>query len=309
MTSRLPRRAALALPSAALVVALLAGCVGAGSDTAAEAPGAADGGGAVEDSGGVADDVDLGGQDRQVVTEGTVVLAVDDPRTAANDAALLVEHAGGRVAERVEQAGYAGSDATASLVVRVPATEVSRVLEQLRQFGEVRSVQLTSTDVTGQVTDLDARVRALQTSVGRLEALLEQATTTQAVIEAEQTLTERQEQLEQLLSQRALLADRVEMATFRLELWTVDAAPAPAATGFWGGLSTGWASLVTAVGTVLLVVGVLVPWVVALGVVALLVIALRSRMRRQVTTASPVATPPAEPVGVGGPTGPDAPRD
>lgn len=318
VTLRLPRRAALALPIAALVVALLGGCVGAGAgaDAAGEAPGAADGG-AVEE-GAAADDAgsDLGDEDRQMITEGSVVLAVDDPRAAANDAALLVEHAGGRVAERVEQAGFGDGDATASLVVRVPAAEVSRVLEQLRQFGEVRSVQLTSTDVTGEVRDLDARVRALQTSVGRLEALLAEATSTQAVIEAEQTLTERQEQLEQLLSQRALVADRVEMATFRLELWTADAAPAPQATGFWGGVDRGWESLATAVGTVLLILGVLLPWALAAGVVALLVLALRSRMRRQVTTASPVATPPAgEPVGVGtaappsAPSAPSAPDD
>ncbi|WP_155855372.1 DUF4349 domain-containing protein [Actinotalea ferrariae] len=314
MTSHLPRRAALALPTAALAVALLAGCVGSGAQSGDEASGGAADTSAVEESAeGGGDGVGVGDADRQVITEGTVVLAVDDPRAAANDAALLVEHAGGRVAERVENAGSGVDgvqDASASLVVRVPATEVSRVLEQLRAFGDVRSVQLTSTDVTGDVTDLDARVRALETSVGRLEALLAQATTTQAVIEAEQTLTDRQEQLEQLLSQRALLADRVEMATFRLEMWTADAAPAVAQTGFWGGVSTGWESLVTAVGTVLLVVGVLLPWAIALGVVALLAIALRSRMRRQVTTASPVATPPAEPVGVGGgASSGDVPRD
>jgi hypothetical protein len=311
VTVPLPRRAALALPTAALVVALLGGCGGSAGDSTAEAPGSADGG-AVEE-GAVADDsaggADLG-EDRQMITEGSVVLAVDDPRAAANDAALLVEHAGGRVAERVEQAGFGDADATATLVVRVPASEVSRVLEQLRQFGEVRSVQLTSTDVTGEVRDLDARVRALQTSVGRLEALLAEATSTQAVIEAEQTLTERQEQLEQLLSQRALVADQVEMATFRLELWTADAAPAPEATGFWGGVNRGWESLATAVGTVLLVLGVLLPWALAVGVVTLLALALRSRMRRQVTTASPVATPPAgEPAGVGAATPSSAPGE
>jgi hypothetical protein len=310
MTPRLPRRAALALPTTALVVVLLAGCVGTGASDEAMT-GGADSAAADESGAGgeAAADGALGSEGRQVVTEGSVVLEVDDPRAAATDAALLVEHAGGRVAERVESAGSVDGDATASLVVRVPASEVSRVLEQLRQFGDVRDVQLTSTDVTGQVTDLDARVRALQTSVGRLEALLAQATTTQAVIEAEQTLTERQEQLEQLLSQRALLSDRVEMATFRLQLWTADAAPQPAAAGFWGGVSTGWESLVTAIGMVLLVVGVLLPWALAVGVVALLALALRSRMRRQVTTASPVATPPAEPVGVGPGASPSGPQD
>ncbi|WP_225753980.1 DUF4349 domain-containing protein [Actinotalea sp. Marseille-Q4924] len=313
---RRPRRSAAALPAAALAVALLAGCTGAGAGADSAEVAASDGGGSSDAAGGEsggdeAADMDLGAEARQVVTEGSVVLEVEDPRAAANDAALLVEHAGGRVAERVESAGSdPDGDSTASLVVRVPADEVSRVLEQLRQFGEVRDVQLTSTDVTGQVTDLDARVRALETSVGRLEVLLAEATTTQAVIEAEQTLTDRQEQLERLLSQRALLADRVEMATFRLEMWTADAVPQPAATGFWGGVSTGWESLVTAVGTVLLVVGVLLPWALAAGVVALLVIALRSRMRRQATTASPVATPPpAAPVGVGAPAQDDAPRD
>ncbi|GGB98791.1 DUF4349 domain-containing protein [Cellulomonas carbonis] len=320
-------RTAPALALAALLA--LAGCSASGAT--AESADGGEAGYAVEEgtaadeaTGGAgggaeapaADGVDLTASPRQVVTEGSVTLTVEDPRGAARDVALVAERVGGHVEERVEQAGSGEDalDASASVVVRVPAAEVTGVLERLEELGEVVSVRMSTTDVTGQAQDLDARVRGLQISIGRLEAMLAEARTTSDLVSAEQTLTDRQVELERLQSQRASLADRVEMSTLRVELWTAEAAPetAPERTGFLGGLQSGWDALLTTLGAALLVLGVLLPWALFAGVVLLAALALRSRMRRSATTASSAAPDgpagpagePREPVGAGGPSGP-----
>jgi TolA-binding protein len=287
-----------------LAAVLLAGCAMGGADSATDAAASGAGGGyAVDEAGGeTASGAGTAADDRQVITEGSIQLTVDDPRAAAQEAALLVEHVGGHVQERTEQAGSGeGDGGSATLTVRVPSTELTRVLQQLEQLGTVESVEIMSTDVTAQGQDLDARVRALQLSVTRLEDLLARAQTTTELVAAEQTLTERQAELESLQSQRARLADRVEMSTVRLMLWTDGAAPEVAPAGFLGGLRTGWDSLVTAIGAALLVAGVLVPWLAFLAVVVALALWLRSRMRRQVTTASLVA--PSDEERAGAPSG------
>jgi Domain of unknown function (DUF4349) len=228
--------------------------------------------------------------DRQVVTEGTVSMTVDDPRRASQDAAALVEQAGGHVQERVEQAAAAGEPSTARLVVRVPADGLTQVLSELERLGTVESVELSSNDVTAQAQDLDARIRALEISVARLQDLLSRAQSTSDVVAAEQTLTERQSDLESLQAQRNRLADQVDLSTIRLQFVTAEAAPTIQAAGFTGGLLTGWQSVVTAVSAALLVLGVLVPWAALAAVVLALVMAARRGLQRRRVLPPP---PPA----------------
>jgi hypothetical protein len=241
----------------------------------------ADGGATDGDGADLAAVADVDDAARQVVVEGSVSLTVEQPRVAARDAAAIVEQAGGRVQERVEQAGDDTTEDTAWLVVRVPADGLTQVLQELERLGRVDSVELTSSDVTGQAQDLDARIRALEVSVARLQDLLGRASSTAEVVNAEQTLTDRQSQLEQLVSQRNRLADRVEMSTVRLTFQSEEGAPPPARAGFGGGLATGWDSLVTAFSAGLLVLGVLLPWALVAGAVLLVVQLVRREVHRR----------------------------
>ena len=273
----------------ALLVLTVGGCTagtgasdsGGGAEAAVdeEASGGAGGGEAVGgDTAAVADGDDDG---RQVVTEGSVTLTVERPRIAARDAAAIVEQAGGHVQERVEQAGDDVTEDTAWLVVRVPSDGLTRVLQELERLGRVDNVELTSNDVTAEAQDLGARIRALEISVARLEDLLSRAQSTADVVAAEQTLTERQSELESLQSQRNRLADRVEMSTVRLMFQSEEGAPPVARAGFFGGLATGWDSLGAALSAGLLVLGVLLPWALVAGVVVLAAVAVRREVRRR----------------------------
>lgn len=291
------RRLGIVLAVSALSALTLTGC-SAGSDSSGSASSADDAGISVEEGAPIGppagESATDGGGDggdaaavadvdeaRQVVVEGSVTLTVERPRTAARDAAAMVEQAGGHVQERVEQAGDDASEDTAWLVVRVPSDGLTQVLGELERLGRVDEVELTSNDVTAQAQDLDARIRALEISVGRLQDLLSRAQTTSDVVAAEQTLTERQSDLESLVSQRNRLADRVEMSTVRLLFQSEESAPAPAAAGFGGGLSAGWDSLVTALSAALLVLGVLLPWALVVGGVLVIVLLVRRELRRR----------------------------
>ncbi|WP_052436577.1 DUF4349 domain-containing protein [Georgenia sp. SUBG003] len=169
---------------------------------------------------------------------------------------------------RQRAAGAEGDESLPSawLTVRVPAAELTSVLEELRTIGEVRQLDEASTDVTTAARDLDARIKALQTSVDRLLAIMAGARDTAALLATESEISERQAELESLQSERAHLADQVSMSTLRVDLVAKDAPVAVEAKGFLGGLRTGWDSLVTAVDGVLVALGVLLPWLVVLGV-------------------------------------------
>ena len=293
----------VATAAAALAAILVVGCSGGSSESGSSAGGdAGDAGGGVVEEPAVAP-VDPGAPadadaDRQVVTTARVSLAVDDPAEGAREVSELVESAGGRVEERSEQSAAeddGAEGAYADLVVRVPADELTEVLAALEELGDVADVSVSRSDVTTTAVDLDARISALRTSVARLQGLLEGAATTEALLAAEDALSERQAELESLQSQRTLLADQVEMSTLSVHLEPFGVSPAGGPDGFLSGLGTGWRSLTSALGAAVVVLGVLLPWLVLGGLLAgAALVVLRSVRRR---TATAAAIPPSPPSG------------
>jgi hypothetical protein len=288
-------RRSLSTAAVALAVAVLVGCSGPSGTDSSGADGATGEGAVAPEpapgapAGAPAVPVD---SDRQVVTTAGASLAVEDPADGAQRVSELVEAAGGRVDERTEQAG-SGEDgiegAAADLLVRVPAGALTGVLGDLGDLGDVESVSVSRSDVTARAVDLDARISALQGSVGRLQALLDGAATTEALLAAEEALSERQAELESLQSQRTLLAGQVELSTLSVHLRPYGVAPAGGPDGFLDGLGTGWRALVSALGAALVVLGILLPWAAVAAVLAAAVLVpLRVARRRNAATVPPV---------------------
>lgn len=291
------RRVALAV-SAALSVLLLSGCSlgSSGSDADDDSGGVAQpdiGVEAPSEGEGVAPrDEDQFGEDqpvdapddRSVITTGWLAVTVDDPVDSATEVAEVVDRAGGRVESRSETPGTDTQQARATLVVRIPADDFDDVLAELRDLGEVSSVQLDASDVTQERQDLDARIEALQASVDRLLALLADADDTADLIAIESELTTRQAELDSLTAQRDWLADQVDYSTLTVELLSEGVAPEAGPDDFWSGVTAGWDALVRFASGLLVVAGVLLPWfgaalVVGGIVTGIVLLAVRSRRR------------------------------
>lgn len=293
-------RRILILPTALVLSALaLTGCA-AGGDYATEsggapAPqydsevmlteGAADGGDArVEQSDAI---------DRQVIVTGWMTVTVDEPLDAAAEAVRIAESVGGRVDGRQEYAPIDGDKGSATLTLRLPAEGLSATLDKLKELGDVQEVSLNSSDVTMVTQDLDARITALRASVDRLLALLETATDTENLIALETAISDRQAQLESLEAERRYYADQVSLSTVTLNLVSVADAPVEEPVTFLDGLVAGWNAFVAFFAGLLVVLGVLVPWIVLAALITAIILwIVRARAKRKVA----VAEAPAEAV-------------
>jgi len=292
------------LPALALTALLLSGCAAASNESSSDsggAPGFGEGIGApvAEDS--TIDRSNLESQpgenptagNRAVITTGYLYLTVEAPLEAAAEAVSIVEGAGGRVDGRQEFAPRAldtASDAGgAELVLRIPADRLSATLEKLKALGEVEELQLSSSDVTREVQDIDARVTALSSSITRLLALQDAAATVEDLIALETAISDRQAQLESYQAQQRYYAEQVGLSTVTLVLGSPEVAPVDEPDTFLSGLTTGWEALLAFGSGLLVVVGVLLPWLIVLGVVGLVVVLIvRRAVRRRaaVTTAT-----------------------
>jgi hypothetical protein len=196
---------------------------------------------------------------REVITTGSVDVTVDDPRDVAERFTAWVEAASGRVDGRTESKDDDGRT-SASLTVRVPSDQMSEALAELDTYGDVGTVDVQNEDVTAQGQDLDARIKALEISIDRLEKILAEAGSSAEVVRAENALTQRQEQLESLQAQRKALTDQVTLSTLHVELIQEGSASSVSPGGFKGGLTKGWDALVDTVNGIVSLAGVLLPW-------------------------------------------------
>jgi hypothetical protein len=219
----------------------------------------------------------------EVVKTATVSLEVGrrEGRETVNEVIDAVGLVRGFV-ESTDQSGQA-----ARLTVRVPASEFERTLDRLQALGKERDLEIHGQDVTGAVTDLDARLRNLRAQEAVLLELMGRATSVGDSIAVQQQLSQNQEQIEQLEGQRRVLAEQTSYATIVVSI-TAKGAPVPADPAREGGLAAAWDDALDAAaavtGGMLVVVGALLPFLV-LGGAGLLVWRLVVRHRRRVPAA------------------------
>ncbi|MGA5464154.1 DUF4349 domain-containing protein [Mycobacterium sp. NPDC050041] len=222
-------------------------------------------------------------EQRDVVKTASMTITVASPSAAADKAAVIVEDADGRVDSRSEDSGSGRGRALTSIVLRVPAPKLDGVVRELKTLGTVETAETRSEDVTSQRVDLDARIKALQTSVDRLLAIMRDARDPEALIAAENALSQRQADLDSLRAQRDQLGDRIDYSTVDVTFVAEQVGgPSPQQyQGFLGQVERGWDALVSVTGTLFLLVGLLLPWLGVLAVLAvagyILIRAVRSR--------------------------------
>jgi Domain of unknown function (DUF4349) len=296
-TTRLTGIAALA----ALTVGLLAGCTSGGGGSASSAGSVGGGGGSsaafseakgdrAAAAGGKAGPA-AAAADQAILRTGSLDLTAKDPVHAAEAITTIVIGAGGRVDNVAEDPT---GDASSSLTARIPADAFDRTLARIKREGTVRNVSLRATDVTSQLTDYTVRIKGLNTSITRLQGLLGKAGTTTDLVEIESTLTTRETDRERLLAQQAALKDQVSYATLAISLHEPSLARSAPPSTFVTGLAAGWEALVAVGASLLVGLGVVLPWLLSIGMLvgaALLVArAVRTAARRRKPAANDAAS-------------------
>jgi hypothetical protein len=279
-TSRRRLTLALVLP----MVAVLAACGAATSDddkaskSAPAANGSLDGPAAepaTSDFAGTGDEADnvaataKSAIERSVIATGSLRLSTRHMDDVRQDAINVATGLGGHVADEQSRSDSHGRLDRVDLTLRVPSASFEKALDELGALGTVRNRQQSVEDVTTQVIDIDARVKAQAASVESIERLLARATTIAEIISIERQLSSRQAELDSLKQQQKWLADQTSLSTVQLTLVRPEDRKDEAHAGFLDGLESGWHALgksAVAVGTA---VGAVLPFAILVAVIGL----------------------------------------
>jgi len=155
---------------------------------------------------------------RFITYQVTLTLEVKEFEAAKQQVMRIVEQGGGYVAQ-ASSYETPNQPRRASLTLRVPATQLSTMLEQIRRLGRVTQEQLTSEEVTEQVVDLAARLRNARATEQRLIAVLNNRTgKVLDILQVEREIARTRENIERMEAQRQNLLRRVELATVNVTL-------------------------------------------------------------------------------------------
>ncbi len=152
--------------------------------------------------------------ERQVISQASLDVEVSDVSGAVTQLRSLVESVGGFL-EHVSTSG--GPDPQrASAVVRVPSERFLNAMERIERLGKARGQSLGQQDVTGEVIDLEARLRSeLRTEESLLE-LLDRAVSVSDVLTVERELSRVRASVERLQGQIEFISKSVALATIEV---------------------------------------------------------------------------------------------
>lgn len=156
---------------------------------------------------------------RSIALRAELRILVQDAASAAREAQRIVGAIGGYTVQA--QVAQHGQSVTAQVVLAVPLTKFQQVLEELRKLPGLSAIEhesVSGQDMTTEVIDLEARVRAARATEERLLALLQRAEKVKDVLQVEEELQRLRYQLERLEAQQRSLQERIRYALVSLTL-------------------------------------------------------------------------------------------
>ncbi len=165
---------------------------------------------------------------RKLIKTVELSIEVRKPEEVSTNLQALAEKLGGYVSGVGANRLYDGSMQVA-LTLRIPVERLEEARREVKKLAvKVVSEQLRTDDVTDQLVDLDARLRALRATEAELLALLaesrQKARKVEEIMEVYRELTEIRTQIEQVGAQVAGLDRQVAYSTLQIQISPVSSA-------------------------------------------------------------------------------------
>ncbi len=236
--------------------------------------------------------------DAKIVRTGTLQLTVADTAKALTGARDAIRGIGGYIGASQQERN--GDEIVASVTYRIPVSRWEDALTALRALGTEVGEKTDSVEVTGDLVDLDARIRNLKASEAALVGYAAAAPKVSDLLEIQARLTDTRSQIERLSAQQAQLQDQAAYATLTVTYGTEVVAVTQAAARWDPAAEVDRASAtLIAMGQAVLSFAIVfaivwVPLLGAIGIVTVVVLTVARRLGwRRPDRMPPLSPPPS----------------
>jgi uncharacterized protein DUF4349 len=150
---------------------------------------------------------------RLLIRTASMDLEVDDAEKSSAAVTRIVSEV-----EGVVDSSVARKEGSVDFVVRVPEAQLESVMKRFEELGDVKRRSVSTTDVTEEVVDVDARLKNLVSTRDSLRVLFEKATSVQDVVTVERELSRVQGDIDALEARLKSLRSRVALSEIDLTL-------------------------------------------------------------------------------------------
>ncbi len=156
---------------------------------------------------------------RMVIKNSDLSLLVTDVRAVSDQILSYAKGVGGFMVSpsytKPEESPFA------TVIIRVPTTVLENALSHLRSLGvKVISENLMGTDVTGEYTDIEARLTTLKKTQAKFNDILEKVTNVADILSVQRELISLQDQIDSLIGQKTALVKNAELTKITVYLST-----------------------------------------------------------------------------------------
>ncbi|MCX8061375.1 MAG: DUF4349 domain-containing protein [Anaerolineales bacterium] len=242
--------------------------------------------------------------DRMVIKNANLSLVVKDPASAMDSIAEMAERLGGFVvsADLYRTTTQSGKEVPqASITIRVPAEKLDQALDEIKALSKEppQKENINSQDVTAEYTDLESRLRNLKRAEEQLQEIMDQAYSTEDVLNVYQQLTQVREQIEVIEGQMKFYRESAALSAISVELIAEEAVE-PLSIGNWKPVGVARDALQALINAVQFLINAAI-WIVIFVLPVLLLVygifflPLRALWRLVRRRRKSQATPPSEP--------------
>lgn len=204
----------------------------------------------------------------------------------ANRITMLAESKGGFI--KSSQFTSWEDSQQALVTIAVPANEFGSVLTSVEGWGDILSSQSSGKDVTQEYYDLELDLSHWQNERQSVLSLLEKAQTLDEILKVRQFLEPIDRQINEVKGRMEYLKQSSDYSTIQVSLREKGAEPVVVESTFWSKIGD---IFQTSFSGILVILAAAVPWIVLIGLLALLVVWILRRSKQKNSSSPP---PPAE---------------
>lgn len=198
-----------------------------------------------------------------IARTGKVSLYVQNVDKAAAALSRVARENGGEVFSSDIASGDGSASApSGDMEIRVPADRFDSAFDGVAQTGKVRERSTNAQDLTGDITDSDARLRNLRQTEADIRHIMDRSGSVSQIMDAENQLSQVREQIETLESDLKSMRGRVAYAAIDIDL-QAEASTAPVQPTFASQIASAWHGATAALAQVTIGILALGLWLVA----------------------------------------------